>query len=280
MEYAITIDGSRHVRLEEVSPRADGGLDEAQAEERLRPLSRELRELQELMYAAETNGVLVILQGMDAAGKDVTIRNVFAAATPEAIRVEHFSSMTEEEEAHDFLWRAHAPMPRRGQLVIFDRSYYEQVVMPEVEGEASAEATRERAEDITAFERILRRGGTVVVKFFLHVSKEEQERRLRERMDSMETAWKISARDWTARRSWDAYMTAYETTMNATATPDAPWYVVPADHQWFHDLAVAEALVERLRPHREAWTQARDRHGEEKVAEAREHAPEAFTTSS
>ncbi len=279
MAYATTIDGSRHVALDEVNPGDDGGLSEAQAGERLEPMARELLELQELIYAAETEGVLVILQGMDAAGKDVTIRHVFMSANPESIRVKHFSKMTEEEEQHHFLWRAHAETPGRGELVIFDRSYYEQAVMPQVEAAADGEETDDddveaRFEDIRAFERILRRGGLLVFKFFLHVSNEEQERRLIERMENIETAWKISARDWTARRSWDAYMAAYERTMNATATPDEPWYVVPADHQWFHNLVVLQTLVERLRPYRDAWIEARSQRGAQERESARQEAPE------
>jgi polyphosphate kinase 2 (PPK2 family) len=199
---------------------------------------------------------------------------VFAAATPEAIRVRHFKPMTSEEEAHDFLWRAHAAAPARGELVIFDRSYYEQLVLPEVEGATTPQQSRERAEDVRAFEQILRHGGALVVKFFLHVSSAEQERRLVERMTVPDAAWKISPRDWTARQSWDEYMAAYESTMNATATPDAPWHVVPADRDWLHNLIVAETLVARLRPYREAWDAARRARGAKKAAEARDVAPE------
>jgi len=266
---ATRIDGSRRVRLSEVDPATDGGLTQAQAEERLAALRDELRDLQELLFAAETHGALVVLQGMDASGKDVTIQQTFATATAEAIRVKHFTSMTEEEAGHDFLWRAHAAAPAEGELVIFDRSYYEQVVMPQVLGEASPDETREQCEDVVAFERILGRGGTILVKVFLHVGKEEQERRLAEREANDATAWKISARDWEARERWDAYMEAYETTLNGTATPEAPWHVVPANHEWFHTLAVAEALVGALRPHREAWLAERTRIGQEKRAEAR-----------
>lgn len=268
MGIAITVDGSRPIALDEVDPAAVGDLTEAKTRDRLAALSAELRELQELLYAAEINGVLVVLQGMDAAGKDVTIGNVFAAATPEAVRVTHFTSMTEDEEAHDFLWRAHAHTPKVGEVVIFDRSYYEQVVLPQVEEATTDAETADRVADVVAFEQILTHGGTIVVKFFLHVSPEEQHRRLVERMEDPASAWKISANDWVARRKWDRYMEAYERTINATATPDAPWYVVPADRPWFHNLAVAEALVGRLRQHREAWTEARERIGREKRAEA------------
>jgi PPK2 family polyphosphate:nucleotide phosphotransferase len=277
--YATVIDGTAHVGLADVDPASDGGLTEDEAGRRLEALASELLELQELMYAAEQNGVLVVLQGMDAAGKDVTIRHAFDAANPEAIRVKHFSEMTEEEQAHDFLWRAHAATPKRGELVVFDRSYYEQVILPQVEGEATDEETAERCDDVRAFERILEHGGTIVLKFFLHVSPDEQERRLRQRMDEPSTAWKISARDWTARRQWDRYMAAYEGTMLGTGTPSAPWLVVPADHQWFHNLAVAEALVERLRSHRRRWEQERDRIGREKRSQALAEAPEETPAS-
>jgi PPK2 family polyphosphate:nucleotide phosphotransferase len=278
MPYAHVIDGSRPLRLADVDPADHGDLDEAGASRRLKSLTEELRELQDLLFAAETHGVLVILQGMDAAGKDVTIRNVFAAASPEAIRVKHFTEMTDEEQAHDFLWRAHLAVPKRGELVIFDRSYYEQLILPQVvdedDDQEAAQAAgpaelRSRFADVRAFESILHHGDIRVVKVFLHVSAEEQERRLLERMDEPTQSWKISANDWRARRSWDRYMTAYEATIDATATPEAPWAVIPADLQWFHNLAVAELLVDRLTEYRDAWLTARQRTGEEKRDEAR-----------
>ena len=280
MPFTTLIDNpDQTLSLSDIDPAEHAGLTQADAERKLAPLTDELRELQELLFAAETHGVLVVLQGMDAAGKDVTIQNVFTAATPEAIRVRHFTEMSDEEAAHDFLWRAHLAAPERGQVVIFDRSYYEQLVRPLVDAEAEAErgtaSQAERVEDVRAFESILRHGGTIVVKVFLHVSKDEQERRLRERMESPEQAWKISANDWIARRSWDRYMSAYEEVIPATASPDAPWLVVPADHQWFHNLAVADALVGRLREHRDEWLEARDRIGQEKREEAEAEAPKA-----
>ena len=160
--------------------------------------------------------------------------------------------------------------------MIFDRSYYEQAILPQV-GEEDGDDTvvEQRQEDVVAFERLLQRAGVLVVKFFLYVSADEQHRRLLERMRARETAWKISARDWTARRKWDGYMQAYERTLSATATPDAPWYIVPADHQWFHNLAIAEILVQRMAVHRDAWLDARDERGREGRAEVAEAAPEA-----
>ena len=271
MGYAIEVTGEWRVRLDGIDPAADGGLTREEADERLAALTAELRDLQELVYAAEANAVLVVLQGMDAAGKDVTIANVFDATNPQSCRVKAFKPRTEEEAAHDFLWRAHASMPRLGELVILDRSYYEQVVTERVTGEVAEEVVRRRYGHINAFERLLSDDGrTIILKCFLHVGREEQGKRLAEREANPETAWKISARDWTSREAWDDYMAAYEAAINACASDEAPWYVVPADHQWFHNLAVAEALVECLRPYRDAWLTARDRRGNKGRAEARQ----------
>jgi PPK2 family polyphosphate:nucleotide phosphotransferase len=268
--YARRIGGKRSVRLSEIDPGNHGGLTEDECEEQLDALRAELRELQELVFAASCNSILVILQGMDAAGKDVTIGNVFALADPASCRVAAFKEPTPEEEAHHFLWRADRVTPALGELVIFDRSYYEQVILPQVYGDEPGEEIERRHDHIAAFERLLRDAGTIVMKFFLHVSNGEQRKRLEERQGNLDTAWKISARDWEARECWDAYMAAYDATMHATATRDAPWYVVPADQQWFHTLAVAETLVQRLRPERDRWVKERDRRGKEKRKEAEE----------
>lgn len=270
VDQITKVDGTRPFAIDEAPTRIESSIDETTAESRLAERQSQLRELQELMFASETNGVLVVLQGMDAAGKDVIIQNVFATATAEAIRVEHLSAMTEEEEAHDFLWRAHAVCPSRGELVIFDRSYYEQVINPLVYDDGPDSLVDERCEDIIAFERLLRRGGTVVVKVMLHVGFEEQERRLQEREGNEETAWKISGNDWVGRTKWPRYMAAFERVVDATATPESPWHVVPADDQSLLNVAVAELLVSELSQHRDAWVEARRRVGEEKRSEARE----------
>ena len=278
MAHVTRVDGRSQFSLAEVDPADDHGLTEKAAEQRLGDLTRELLELQALVQAAERHGVLIILQGMDAAGKDVTIQQALGMANPEAIRVQHFSKMTEDEALHDFTWRAHLAAPKRGEWVVFDRSYYEQLILPQVEDEkgsddAPPDDIEERFADAVAFEAILRHGGTIVVKLFLHVSADEQERRLVERMDDDETAWKISANDWVAHRSWDRYMAAWERTMRATATPDSPWLVVPADNEPARNVAVAELLLERLGPHRDEWTKERSRIGREKREEAMQEAP-------
>ena len=270
VDQITKVDGTRPFAIDEAPTLIESSIDETTAESRLAERQSQLRELQELMFASETNGVLVVLQGMDAAGKDVIIQNVFATATAEAIRVEHLSAMTEEEEAHDFLWRAHAVCPARGELVIFDRSYYEQVINPLVYDDGPDPLVDERCEDIIAFERLLRRGGTVVIKVMLYVGFDEQERRLQEREGNEESAWKISGNDWVGRTKWPRYMAAFERVVNATATPESPWHVVPADDQSLLNVAVAELLVRELSQHRDAWVEARRRVGEEKRSEARE----------
>jgi len=270
MGYATEVTGERTMRLAEIETGATGGLDEAAAERRQQDLERELRELQELLFAAEQHAVLVILQGMDAAGKDITISQVFDVTTPEACRVKAFKKRVGEEEAHDFLWRIHKEVPRLGELAIFDRSYYEQVTGERVMGDLDQERVQRLYGHINAFEELLRdEGKTIILKFFLSVGREVQGRRLEERESDPRTAWKISANDWTARERWDEYMAAYEETINACASPERPWYVVPSDHQWFHNLAVAEAFVERLRPYRPIWEDARDRLGAEERQAAR-----------
>lgn len=282
MPQVKRVDGQDPFKLDEVDPADDGGHTGKAAERRLRDLTDELLELQGLAQAAERHAVLVLLQGMDAAGKDVTIQEALGMSNPEAIRVKHFSEMSEDEALHDFTWRAHLEAPKRGEWVVFDRSYYEQLILPQVDEEADEggpASVEERFADAVAFETILRHGGTILIKVFLHVSPEEQERRLVERMENEETAWKISAKDWVAHRAWDRYMAAWERTIAATATPDEPWTVIAADNELARNVAVAELLVERLRPHRDEWTRERKRIGDEKREEALEEAPERIRRS-
>ena len=296
MPIATIIDQTTAIDLTTVATSGGAELTEEDAGREFAALTSELRELQELMYAASTHALLVILQGMDASGKDVTIGNVFSAANPEAAQVFAFSKRSEEDEAHHFLWRASTETPALGELTVYDRSYYEVPILtlveraagegsgdretdgtpedsghgaPDVSGDGPDDPVERDLGHIRNFERLLTDHGTIVVKVFLHVSVEEQGRRLTERQETPETAWKISARDWQARRRWPAYMAAYGRVIGATAAPEAPWWVVPADRQWEHDLAVARQLVDRLRPYRDAWVGARDRRGQEKAEEAR-----------
>jgi PPK2 family polyphosphate:nucleotide phosphotransferase len=270
MEPAATITGERYVALADIDPSSTGSLTEQEADAQFRALASELRELHDLMMAAGTHGLLVILQGMDAAGKDVTIENVFGEMNPQALRVKSFSKPSEEESKHHFLWRADVATPMVGEVVVFDRSYYEQAMPEELQGDVSGARRQRRFEHINAFERILADEGIIVVKIFLHVGKDVQASRLEDRQQDLQLAWKISDDDWLKRDQWDAHMEAYETLLNACATPEIPWHAVPAEHRWYHNPVVAQVLVDRLRGFREEWEDARRTVGEQNQQEARE----------
>ena len=216
-----------------------------------------LCDLQEKLYAQDRWAVLVILQAMDAAGKDSTIKHVMSGLNPQGCSVTSFKAPSAEDLDHDFLWRATRSLPERGKIGIFNRSYYEEVLVVRVHPEilsreklppdlVSGKIWQGRFEDINAYERYLSRNGVVVLKFFLNVSKKEQKRRFLERLDEPEKNWKFSASDVLERQHWNEYMGAYEEMIRNTSTERAPWYVVPADHKWFTRVVVAEALVHVL----------------------------------
>ncbi len=216
-----------------------------------------LPELQERLWADDRWAVLLIFQGMDASGKDGVIKHVMSGVNPQGCQVTSFKVPSEEELDHDYLWRTTRALPERGRIGIFNRSYYEEVLVVRVHAGVLARQKlpprlvgpnlwRQRFEDIAAFERYLARNGTVVVKFFLHLSREEQRRRFLDRLETPEKRWKFSLGDVAERHHWDRYMAAYEEMIRHTAAPHAPWYVVPADHKWFARLVVAAALVSTL----------------------------------
>lgn len=217
-----------------------------------------LIEVQEILYAARTWSVLVILQGMDASGKDGTIGHVMAGVHPQGVKVASFKSPTPTELAHDFMWRSTKELPERGQIGIFNRSYYEEVLIVKVHPEMIAQQRvpgvhpekkafwRTRFKSINQFERHLARNGTLILKFFLHLSKEEQKRRFMERIENPKKNWKFSAQDVAEREHWDEYITAYEEMLNATSTKQAPWYIVPADDKPTARLLVAQILSHSL----------------------------------
>jgi PPK2 family polyphosphate:nucleotide phosphotransferase len=216
-----------------------------------------LVELQELLYAQDRWAVLFIFQAMDAAGKDSVIKHVMSGLNPQATQVFAFKRPSDEELDHDYLWRTTKALPERGRIGIFNRSYYEEVLVVRVHPEILARQKlppsfvgrhiwKERYEDINAFERYLHRNGTLIRKFFLHVSKEEQRRRFLERLDDPAKNWKFAIGDLDERDRWDDHMHAYEEALSATSTTDAPWFVVPADHKWFTRLVVADLVVTAL----------------------------------
>ncbi len=254
--YRVSKGGT--FRLTDVDPADSGGIkSKGKAQQALASGVGRLEDLQEKLYAQDRWAVLAIFQAMDAAGKDGTIKHVMSGVNPQGCEVHSFKQPSSEELEHDFLWRCAARLPERGRIGIFNRSYYEEVLVvrvhpeflegqhmpPEVVGEG---IWKERFEDINAFERHLTRNGTRVLKFFLHVSPDEQRRRFLERLDTPQKNWKFSPADVAERQRWDAYMAAYEEMIRHTATRHAPWYVVPADHKWFARFLVAEALIDAL----------------------------------
>jgi len=250
----------RKFRLKDVDPEDTLDLsaaDKPRAAEALAAGVEALAQLQERLYAQNRWAVLLIFQAMDAAGKDSAIKHVMSGVNPQGCQVWSFKAPGAEELDHDFLWRCWKRLPERGRIGIFNRSYYEETLIVRVHPELLARQQlppelvtrriwRERFADIRHFERYLHRNGVLVRKFFLHVSKAEQKRRFLERLDNPEKHWKFSAADVAERRHWDAYMEAYEDMIRHTATPAAPWYVVPADHKWFTRLVVAAAVIDAL----------------------------------
>jgi PPK2 family polyphosphate:nucleotide phosphotransferase len=252
------VSGGRSFRLRDIDPRETGDIKSKQ--EAVKWLGHgigRLYDLQEKLYAQDRWALLLIFQAMDAAGKDGTIKHVMSGINPQGCQVYSFKAPSSEELDHDFLWRTNRCLPERGRIGIFNRSYYEETlvvrVRPDVlEGQklppslVSKNIWRERFADINAFERYATRNGIAIRKFFLHVSREEQRRRLLSRLDQPTKNWKFSVEDSQTRNYWKPYMKAYEDVIRETSTDHAPWYVVPADHKWFTRLVVAAAVIDAL----------------------------------
>ena len=207
---------------------------------------KKLDPLQELLYAEHKHSLLVVLQGMDSSGKDGTIRRVFEGVNPEGVRVAHLGRPSTEELDHDYLWRAHKQTPSKGEIVIFNRSYYESVLVERVHGLVAEKVWSKRYKQIVDFEQMLNEEGTTILKFFLHIDKKTQAKRFQDRLDDPTKHWKFSYLDYNEREHWKDYTRAYEDMLERTSTEWAPWYIVPSDHPWFRDLVVSEALVETL----------------------------------
>jgi PPK2 family polyphosphate:nucleotide phosphotransferase len=251
------IENGGGFKLADFDPDDRGGLDKDAARALLADGAVRLGKLQERLYAEHRWAVLVVLQGLDAAGKDGVIEHVMSGVNPQGCEVHPFKAPSQLELDHDFLWRAAVVLPRRGHIGIFNRSYYEEVLVVRVHKDLlehqglppkliTKDIWTERYEDINAFERHLARSGTLPLKFFLHVSKKEQQKRLLERIDDPAKQWKFNAGDIGERKLWDQYAAAYQDMIRATATEDAPWHVVPADHKWFTRLVIAAAIIERI----------------------------------
>lgn len=216
-------------------------------------LGERMEQLFDLLFAAGKHSLLIVLQGMDTSGKDGTIRHVLRFTHAQSCRVASFKVPTPEEMGHDFLWRCHRQAPGRGDIVVFNRSHYEDVLVVRVKNLAPQAVWSRRFDHIRQFERLLADEGTLILKIFLHISSEEQEQRLLAREQEVEKAWKLNVGDWKERAFWDDYQAAYADAIGKTAAPHAPWLIVPADQKWYRDLVVTQAIVDRLEPWVAEW---------------------------
>src|SRR4051812_36908725 len=221
--------------------------------EEITELQTQIAELQERLYAEEERALLVVLQGIDAAGKDSSVKHTFRETNPQGCRVYAFKEPSSEESAHDFLWRYHQDTPAKGMIHVFNRSHYEDVLVTRVKELVPEERWRSRYDSINDFERMLAREGTTIVKFFLHISKDAQLDRFRERLQREDKHYKFSTNDVRERRNWDAYQEAYEEALNHTSTEWAPWYMVPADNKWYRNLVVARTVATVLEEMDPRW---------------------------
>lgn len=239
----------KEIHIQDFDPNATSAFDgkKKDAEKQLLKLNEELEALQELLYAEGKHKLLVILQGMDASGKDGTIRHVFEGVNPQGVKVASFKVPNDKEMAHDYLWRIHQQTPGNGEIMIFNRSQYEDVLVVRVKGFVPEKVWKKRYQQINDFEKMLADEGTTILKFFLHIDKDEQIKRIRERVDDPSKHWKFNPGDLEDRKLWDQYQSAYEDVLNKTSTDWAPWYIVPANKKWYRNLIIASVMVETLK---------------------------------
>ncbi len=250
---ALRARPGKKVDLSSIDPKStpewdykDDGEDKERAQALLPELNERLESLQELLYAQGKERLLVVIQAMDAGGKDGTVRHVFEGVNPTGVEVASFKRPTDEELAHDYLWRVHKHVPADGQIVIFNRSHYEDVLVVRVAEIVEEKRWKRRFEHIVNFEQMLADEGTTIIKIFLHISKDEQKERLQDRLDRPEKNWKFETGDLGPRSQWDDYMKAFEDVLEQTSTDDAPWYIVPANRKWYRNVAVSEIVIQTL----------------------------------
>lgn len=268
--YKYDFKSKSKLKLEDFNPDENGKASREECDKHMANISTELADLQEWLYASRLNSVLIVLQGMDTSGKDGTIAHVMQSINPQGCSVASFKAPTPIELSHDFLWRVHQQAPEKGMITIFNRSHYEDVLITRVHGMVDKKTCERRYEHIKNFEEMLADNGTLIMKFFLNISKEEQEARLLAREQDDEKAWKLNVGDWDERRYWDEYKKAYEDAITATSTKIAPWYIVPADHKWYRNLVIAQTIVETLRPYKAAWKEELKELGEKQKAELKQ----------
>ncbi|HEY2931788.1 MAG TPA: polyphosphate kinase 2 family protein [Acidobacteriota bacterium] len=244
-EFAVK--PGKTVKLSRYDPDYTAGFkDKSEAEELLQKKIARLDELQNLLFAERKHALLVVLQAMDSGGKDGTIRRVMSGVNPQGCEVTSFKAPSAEEASHDFLWRVHHAVPARGEIGIFNRSHYEDVLVVRVHHLVPRPVWSRRYEQINAFEQILAENGVKILKFFLHISKDEQKKRLRERIEVPEKNWKVNPGDFDERKLWNQYMEAYQDALSRCSTERAPWFVIPANKKWLRNLAVSAIIVEAL----------------------------------
>lgn len=267
--FAWKITAGTNVKLKDYNPDfAEDKVNRDEAASALQFLTKELSELQERLYEAHQHSILVVLQGMDTSGKDGTIRHVLANVNPQSCYVQSFKEPTEEEAAHDFLWRVHKATPGKGNMTIFNRSHYEDVLVARVHKLVPKEVWSRRYKEINHFEKLLADNSTIILKFFLHISYDEQTERLRARIQDKDKAWKTSASDWTERKYWDDYQQAYEDAL--TQCNEIPWYLVPANHKWYRNLAVAHTLVATMNKYKNEWEAQLQARGKQELEKLRQ----------
>jgi PPK2 family polyphosphate:nucleotide phosphotransferase len=247
-DYAkrFVVEPGKKPKLSKRDPEDTAGVAKSECDRRLQRNIQHLFNLQTLLAASDKYAVLIVLQAMDAGGKDGTIRHVMTGLNPQACRVTSFKVPTAEESQHDFLWRVHHAMPRRGEIGIFNRSHYEDVLVTRVHKLVPKSVWSERYGQINDFEEMMTENNLIIFKFFLHISRDEQARRLEQRLDDPQKSWKISQADLAERNHWDDYMAAYEDALTECSSKHAPWYVIPANKKWFRNLAVSQILVDAM----------------------------------
>ncbi|MCG5051786.1 MAG: polyphosphate kinase 2 family protein [Myxococcales bacterium] len=279
--YARVVDGRGRFRLSQLDPAETFGLDKDQGKSHIQAIDDEFRELADLLAYAGSHSLLVVIQGRDAAGKDGCVRHLLSVSNVQTVRVTAFKVPSAEELSHDFLWRIHQHAPRKGDLAIFNRSHYEDVLATRVHNLVPRAVWKRRYAHINAFEELLTDAQTILVKFFLHVSKDEQEKRLLERERDPRKFWKLNPSDWVERDLWDEATAAYEDALNLCSSKERPWHVIPADHKWFRNVAVLDTLVKVLRPYRKQWMaelEAIGKKAKQEITRAREASQAKGTT--
>ncbi|MDI9635021.1 polyphosphate kinase 2 family protein [Kamptonema cortianum] len=264
-DFLVRSPGHFHLNIWPTDP--NDAFEKEEIKEKTKELDEQVERLFDLLFFAGQHSLLVVLQGMDAAGKDGTIRHILKATHAQSARVASFGVPTEEELSRDFLWRCHKQVPGKGEICLFNRSHYEDVGVVRVHNLVAESIWSARYEQINQFESLLAQNSTIILKIWLHISSEEQEARLRERESEPDAAWKLNVNDWRERQHWDAYQQAYSDAISKCAAEHAPWLVVPANKKWYRNFVVSNAIVQTLSPYKQSWIDRLDRIGKEARAE-------------